>query len=108
MGFGRFGELGWLDATTDEAGWPLMDSCDFRLLLGDSVWIWVLADLLGEVEFGPEGVCGLLNCGLGSVAVAVAVEVGIAGAAVELDILGPDTWAARKGTMGSKGSMGEY
>lgn len=27
---------------------------------------------------------------------------------MELDILGPDTWADRRGTIGSKGSIGEY
>lgn len=52
----------------------------------------------------------MLDCGLGWVAVTVDVDIdtGMADVVVELDILGPDTWAARKGTVGSKGSIGEY
>ncbi len=60
----------------------------------------MLADRLGD-GVGP-GFSGASGCGLGWLDIDTMVV------AVELDIRGPDTEAARRGTMGSKGSIGEY
>lgn len=101
LGFDRFGELGWLNATTDEDGSIVIGSCDLRLLWGEGVWNSILEELFG-VELGSGALSGAAGCCLGWLVVFVIVE------AVELDILGPDTWADRNGTVGSNGSIGEY
>lgn len=91
MGFDRFGELGWLDATTDEDGLGFIGSCDLRRLLGEWVWAWVFIILSGgDDELDPVGVSVTMGCGLGWAAVVVVIVVVVV-AAVEPDSLGPDT-----------------
>lgn len=104
LGLARFGELGWLAATTESDGCADARSWDLRRLPGDKGLVRGSPGFSGDM-FGSGG-GSVVASGHGSAGATDAVVAVFAGC----DILGPawDGDAARRGTVGSNGSIGEY